>query len=127
MSTIEAEIQITRTGNKVIAISFKIPVWTEKSFDGSIKVNIPYICNTVWVDDMQEVSKAVEETMHGDCIIAEKLGKGIEKELEGIGWIVVEKNGTRSILKYNTSNIDRDISRALKKSGNCVEQNLQVA
>jgi hypothetical protein len=66
-----------------------MPVRVEKSFDGYLRVYIPLFHTQTWAKDESDVEKAIEEFVIDFCKEAEKSGEGFEKELQEIGWVVI--------------------------------------
>lgn len=107
----EANIKINKNGGKVIFISVAMPICVQRNNFGNLSVQLPLLDFETIASDGTDAKKAIKEAIVSFCIIAEKFGRGIEKELQELGWenegednLVFKINGTGSILEeiFNT-------------------------
>lgn len=85
-------IEISRH-NGSLTIKAIMPTWAKKQDDGSIQILLPHLGGaTTFVDSEEEIQNTVNDLFKGFCIMVEKHGNGIEKELELIGWTMVKKH-----------------------------------
>jgi hypothetical protein len=95
----EATIAINRKEHG-ISLSVIMPIW-KKEHDGHISVRIPFFGIKTIASNEDDIHEAVEESLMCFIISAEKFGKGLESELEGIGWILHEKHGDNSLMDFH--------------------------
>lgn len=80
-----AKIQILKNGD-TIEVSTFMPIWQRKSEDGQIYISIPLLGIETISNDEDDIDKFIKEALTCFCVIAEKYGKGLKKELEALGW-----------------------------------------
>jgi hypothetical protein len=127
MDTMEANIEITRAGDKLVSISVSMPVWSKESkFDGNIHVHLPLLdIDTIARDDM-DAEFAIKEAIQSFCIASEKFGEGVEKELQALGWKQVDQDGNL-ILGFCVSEADELLDRLLQTGDNYINTRLEIA
>jgi hypothetical protein len=127
MDTIEANIEITRAGDKLVSISVSMPVWSKESkFDGNIHVQLPLLDIDTIASDEKDAEFAIKEAIQSFCIASEKFGEGIEKELQLLGWKRVDQNGNH-VLGFCVSETDDLLDRLLQTGDNYVNPKLEIA
>ena len=126
MSTIEPIIKIARTAGKLTSIAVVMPVKSEWSFDGYLKIHIPLFDSISWAKDETGIEKAVETDIILFCKVAEKHGRGIEKELQSLGWVIVDESSTELVLKYNINKADHARRQILRTGQNHINKRLQL-
>jgi hypothetical protein len=127
MNTVGANIEITRTGNKLVSISVSMPVWSKQSeFDGNIHVKLPLLDIDTIAKNEQDAEFAIKEAIQSFCIASEKFGEGIEKELQALGWKQVDQNGNH-VLGFCVSETDELLERLLQTGDNYVNPKLEIA
>jgi len=89
IKTTEANIKITRAGKKLDAISVVMPIWNKQSEQGDLMINLPLLGIETIAKDERDAERAVEEAIISFCLVADKFGQGIEKELQVLGWVTV--------------------------------------
>ncbi len=127
MNIIEANIEITRAGEKLVSISVSMPVWSKESeFDGNILVQLPLLDIDTIAKDEQDAEIAIKEAIQSFCVAAEKFGEGIEKELQALGWKRVDQNGN-PVLGFCVSETDDLLERLLQTGDNYINPKLEIA
>lgn len=127
MNIVEANIEITRSGEKLTSISVLMPVWSKPSeFDGNTIVKLPLLAIETIAKDDQDAEKAIEEALKSFCIAAEKHGQGLEKELQALGWSQVDQAG-KPVLGFNVTDTDAVIDRLIQTGDNYVNERLEIA
>ncbi len=127
INTIEANIEITRAGNKLVSISDSMPVWSKESeFDENIHVQLPLLDIDTIASDEKDAEFAIKEAIQSFCIASEKFGEGLEKELQALGWKQVDQDGNR-ILGFCVSETDELLDRLLQTGDNYVNPKLEIA
>jgi hypothetical protein len=127
MNTIEANIEITRAGDKLVSVSVSMPVWSKQSeFDGNIHVQLPLLDIDTIANDEKDAEFAIKEAIQSFCIASEKFGEGIEKELQALGWKQVDQDGNH-ILGFCVSETDELLDRLLQTGDNYVNPKLEIA
>lgn len=86
MKSISATIDIQRVEGKLTSIKVLMPTWNQFCEDNSINVEMPVFGISTQVSEESEIDEAIKEAIIIFCIASEKHGKGLEKELEVIGW-----------------------------------------
>ncbi len=127
MITTEANIKITRNRGKLISISVFMPIWNKQSEHGNILVQIPLLGIDTIANDEKDAEKAIDEAIASFCIVAEKFGLGIEKELQALGWISVEGEIGVPTLGFNVSDTDVMLERLMQTGENYVNPHLEIA
>ena len=127
MTTIEANIEITRTGDKLVSISVSMPVWSKESeFNGNILVKLPLLNIDTVARDEKDAEFAIKEAIQSFCIASEKFGEGVEKELQSLGWKQVDQDGNH-ILGFCVSEADELLDRLLQTGDNYVNPKLEIS
>jgi len=126
MSTIEPLIIITRMDNKIVTISAAIPVYIESGHEGFIEVHLPLLASMTWALNKNDIRNAVESTLISLCLGAERLGNGIERELESIGWIINERKAGKSALRFYNAGNNFKLNQILKSSDDFVIEELPI-
>lgn len=107
----KANIKITKNDGKVTFISVAMPICTQRNNFGNFSVRLPLLGFETIARDGDDAKRAIEEAIISFCIIAERFGLGVEKELQGLGWKNIEEdnlafdiNGANTVLKgiFNT-------------------------
>lgn len=126
MNIIEANIEIIRTGKKLVSVSVSMPVWSKESeFDGNILVQLPLLDIDTIAKDEQDAEIAIKEAIQSFCVAAEKFGEGIEKELQALGWKRVDQNGN-PILGFCVSETDDLLERLLQTGDSYINPKLEI-
>jgi len=89
MDTIEANIKITREKDKHVSVSVNMPIWNKRTEDGNLKVMIPFLGIDTIASNEADAESAVGEAICSFCIVSDKFGRGIEKELQELGWTLM--------------------------------------
>lgn len=127
MNIEEANIKITRTGNKLSSISVLMPIWNKLSDHGNLIVSLPVLGIDTIAKDENDSEKAIEEAIISFCIVAERFGQGIEKELQSMGWVMVANDNNEPVLGYNISDPDAILERILLTGESYVNTHLEIA
>ena len=120
--TTEANIKITKDGGRVAAVSVSIPIWTKWNDFGNLSVQIPFFGVETIASNENDVEKAIEEAIVSFCIVSERFGQGIEKELQALGWEVVSEDG----LEFNRSDTDSVLERFFKTGESYINPHLEL-
>lgn len=123
----EANIRIFRKGDKITSISVFMPIWSEESDCGLLNVRLPLLGIDTIAKDEKDAEVAIEEAISSFCLIAEKFGQGIEKELQSLGWVAVDKKTGEPILGYNVADADSLIERLMQTGQQYVNPHLELA
>ena len=127
MNTTEANIKITRNGDKISSISVFMPIWNKQSDHGNLLVQLPLLGIETIAKDEIDAEKAIEEAIASFCIVSEKFGQGIEKELQSLGWIQIDGETGEPVLGYNVSDTDVMLERLMLTGENYINQHLEIA
>lgn len=84
----DATMTISRENGVLHSISLVMPVWIKN--DGILTIDLPFFKTKTYARTEAEVDKAIEEAVKSFCIASERFGKGVEKELELLGWEKVD-------------------------------------
>jgi hypothetical protein len=63
-----------------------MPIWNKIEDNGHISISIPLLGIETFSNSENDIEQFVKEALTCFCIIAEKHGRGVEKELEALGW-----------------------------------------
>jgi hypothetical protein len=127
MNTTEANIKITRNGKKISSISVFMPIWNKQSDQGNLLVQLPLLGIETIAKDENDAEKAIDEAIASFCIVSEKFGQGIEKELQALGWIHIDDETGEPVLGYNVSDTDVMLERLMLTGENYINQHLEIA
>lgn len=126
MNILEANIEIMMENGKAVSVSVSMPVWGKKSeIDGNLHVKIPLLNIETIAKDENDADIAIKEAIQGFCIVAQKFGQGIEKELQSLGWTRVDHNGN-PILGYCVSETDDLIDRLIQTGDSYINPKLEL-
>lgn len=103
ISATEANIRITRRGKMTEAIAVVMPIWNRRSEKGNLLVNLPLLGIETVAKDETDAERAIEEAIISFCLVADKFGQGIEKELQALGWIPVDTENGEPLLGFSLS------------------------
>lgn len=127
MSTNEANITITRNKGKLASVSVLMPIWSKPSDQGKIIVKLPLLGIETFAKDEADTEKAIEEAIESFCLVAEKLGQGLEKELQALDWKLVDIESGDQVLGYDAGDPDSLIERLIQTGENYVNKKLEIA
>ncbi|NIG57252.1 hypothetical protein [Chitinophaga sp. Cy-1792] len=120
--TTEANITITKREGKITFISVSMPIWTKWNDFGNLSVNIPLLGIETIAKDGNDAEKAIEEAIISFCVIAEKFGQGIEKELQVLGWQLAGDDN----LEYGINDADAVLESIFRTGENYVNPHLKL-
>ena len=85
--TEEAKIEVTLDEGKMSIKAF-MPVWERKSSsnDGQTYIQIPLLGLETYGRGEKDIDMAIREAIAAFCVVAIRHGKGIDKELQLLGW-----------------------------------------
>jgi hypothetical protein len=126
MNTTEANIKITRNGEKLTSISIFMPIWNKRSDHGNLLVQLPLLGIDTIAKNEIDAEKAIEEAIASFCFVAEKFGEGLEKELQALGWVAINGETGEPLLGYNVSDADAMLERLMQTGENYVNDHLEV-
>ncbi|PUZ22483.1 hypothetical protein GA0116948_10980 [Chitinophaga costaii] len=121
--TTEANIKITKDRDKIFFVSVHMPIWTKWNEFGNLSVNIPLLGIDTIAKDEHDAEKAIEEAIISFCLIAEKFGQGIQKELQALGWSLIDSSN----FKFDVNDDNAVLDRIFKTGDNYVNENLEIA
>jgi len=130
MNTTEANIKITRKGGKIDSISVFMPIWNKQSDHGNLLVKLPLLGIETIAKDEKDAEKAIEEAIASFCVVSEKFGQGVEKELILLGWTAIDGETGEPVLGYTISDqfdADAILERLMQTGDNYVNQHLEIA
>lgn len=126
MNTTEANIKITRIGDKITSISVFMPIWNKMSDQGNLLVQLPLLGIETIAKDEIDAEKAIEEAIASFCFVSEHFGQGLEKELQVLGWISIDGETGEPLLGYSVSDTDVMLERLMQTGENYVNSHLEV-
>ena len=126
MNTTEANIKITRSGDKLTSISVFMPIWNKMSDHGNLLVQLPLLGIDTIAKDEIDAEKAIEEAIASFCFVSEHFGQGLEKELQALGWIAIDGETGEPLLGYSVSDTDVMLERLMQTGENYVNPHLEV-
>lgn len=104
MRITEANIEINRKDGKLHSISIDMPIWDKIGEDDFMSVNIPLLGIKTFAKDEDDAQLAIKEAINLFCITNEKFGKGLETELQILGWEFISEKNDSILMAYSTSN-----------------------
>ena len=107
----ETSMIIARVKGELSTISVVMPIWIKR--EDFISISIPMLMLKTVASNEEDINKAIEGTIKCFCIAAEKFGKGLEAELEALGW---EKND--SSLEFSMP--DNEVIEEILKTGQMI-------
>jgi len=122
VKNIEANIKISR-GDRNIFVSVEIPIWNKPSKDGNIFVSIPFLGIETIAANENDTEAAINEVICSFCIVSEKFGQGIEKELQELGWTLILDDEGDPVWGYS---ISEPLDRIIKTGDNFVNPHLEL-
>lgn len=105
MENNSATIRIERKKNLLAAVEVIMPVWSKKSGDGFLEISLPLLNISTWAKDEDDSEIAIQEAVAGFCWVCEKHGKGLDKELEHLGWHKDQKNSAETFFNLESESI----------------------
>ena len=130
MKTNEANIKISRNENKITSIAVFMPIWTKQSDQGNLLVQLPLLGINTIAKDEKDAEIAIEEAIASFCIVAEKFGQGVEKELISLGWTAIDSKTKEPVLGYTVSDENDDaamLERLMETGENYTNEHLEIA
>lgn len=130
MNTTEANIKITRNKGMIDSISVFMPIWNKQSDHGNLLVKLPLLGIETIAKDEIDAEKAIEEAITSFCVVAEKFGQGVEKELLSLGWTAIHGETGEPVLGYTISHestADAMLERLMQTGDSYVNQHLEIA
>jgi hypothetical protein len=114
MKTSEANIEIVRIDGKLVSISVIMPTWNKVEHDKGISVNLPLLGIKTWAKNDDDAEIAIEEAIKSVCIVAERFGRGIETELEAIGWSMIHKSDSLALLNFSVESTNTVLEQIME-------------
>lgn len=121
----EANIEIQRNEKALVSVSVVMPVWDKRADDGSISISIPLFNMKTFAKSQEEVEVALEEAIHAFCFNAERFGRGLESELQSLGWSFSSCEG--SVMIYSVSDRNVVLEQIMTTGDQYARTNLQLA
>lgn len=126
MKLSEANIEITRFKNTLSSISVIMPTWKHQE-DEVLTVTIPLFGIKTFAKNMEDAEIAISEAIKCFCIASERFGKGVEKELEYIGWDFKAAIGANtSLLNYSIESTNVVLESIMETGDQFAENNLLI-
>lgn len=123
----EANIEIVRQDEKLFSIALQMPKWNKIGLDGTITVKMPLFGLKTYATNDEDAETAAEEAIKSFCLMAEKFGEGLEKELELLGWTLFSVAENKCNLVFNVSDTDFVFEQVLQTGEQFANANLQIA
>lgn len=96
---IEANIEITRA-NGLVTISVSMPTWNKQTDSGFVEVSIALLGIRTFARDQDDAERAISEAIQCFCIQADRFGRGLDKELEDLGWHLQHEQATIKLMDF---------------------------
>lgn len=87
---------------------------------------MPLFHTQTWARDEADVEIAVEQSVKSFCKVAEKFGQGLEKELQAMGWIIINDKTNEPAMEFDIRNIDAALNQILRTSKRSFNKNLEL-
>ena len=107
MNTNEILFEISRENGVLTSAKIIMPTWSRVGEDGNIYIEIPLLELSTFGANEEDAEVAIKEAFECFCILAEKHGKGLERELELLGWNrAIKKNPVKhyALLNFKSPN-----------------------
>lgn len=92
MNSDNISIELSRVNGILKEVSISNLIWTKQNSFGSTEICLPFLGIYTSSPSENEIDVSIEEAIKGFCIACEKYGKGLESELESIGWINLDSD-----------------------------------
>ena len=128
--TTEANIEVKKNQGRVVSVSVIMPTWNKVEDDHSFTtITIPLFgLKTIAIpNNDSDAVTAINEALKCFCISAEKFGQGIEKELQSLGWSLVNSDQESSLLNYSISSSDVVLEQIMETGDQFAENDLMFA
>lgn len=125
MKPTEANIDITRRGNKLFSVSLNMPTWSKCEDDRSLSVHIPLLGIKTFAHNKSDTEDAIREAIKSFCIASDKFGQGIEKELAALGWKLVKDGAEHTELGFTPN--DDMLEQIMQTGDQYAEAKLEFA
>ena len=109
-----------------MSVSVSMPIWTKQTDHCSIGISLPMLGIETVAKNEEDTDKAIEEAIAAFCVVADKFGQGIVKELQSLGWINVDGKSGEPILGYNISDTDAFLERLIQTGSKYANPNIEV-
>jgi hypothetical protein len=126
MNTTEANIRITRNGARISSISVFMPIWNKLSDQGNLVVKLPLLGIETIAKDEADAETAIKEAISSFCIVAERHGQGLEKELQSLGWELIDSDTGEPLMGYNVADTEELLERIMQTGENYVNSHLEL-
>lgn len=126
MNSSKAKIKIFRNGETLTCISVNMPTWAKETNQGNLLVKLPLLGIETIAKDEIAAERAIEEAIASFCIAAEEFGQGVEKELQALGWVLVDSESGEPLFGYNVSEADALLKRLMQTGENYVNPHLEI-
>lgn len=119
METLETSVvmAIVRKDGILSSVSGVMPTWQSINEDGEFVAKIPFLGMEALGSDEQDLHDSIIDCITAFCIIAEKHGEGLEKELSLLGWELVESEGEVTTLDASGSFAENETLSAILSTG----------
>jgi len=107
-----------------------MPVWNKQSEHENLIVQLPLLGIQTIAKDEKDAEKAIEEAIISFCIVAERFGQGIAKELQSLGWTTIDGLTGEPLLGYTVSDesdSDALLERIMQTSDKYINPHLEIA
>jgi hypothetical protein len=111
-------MEITREEGILSSVSVVMPTWHTVANDGKLYAKIPFLGISTYGIDEDDLNIAIKEAFIGFCIAAEKHGLGLEKELEFLGWKLVNTRLNHTILDAASIYENGGVLETIVETGN---------
>ncbi len=126
MKTAEANIEINKIGNES-TISIIMPTWQKVEDDNNFfTVNVPLFGLKTFSLNEEDTITAIHEALKCFLISSNKFGQGIEKELQALGWNIIEKEDNRTLLTYSIDSSNFVLEQIMETGEQFVEADLSI-
>ncbi|KAF0240178.1 MAG: hypothetical protein Q8K64_09065 [Sediminibacterium sp.] len=127
MKTAEANIEIVKVGNES-TISIIMPTWQKIEEDNDfITVNIPLFGLKTISNSQEDTITAIHEALKCFLISSNRFGQGVEKELQALGWVIIEKDENKTLLSYSIESSDFVLEQIMETGDQFVDTDLTIA
>lgn len=125
--TTDAKIRLARTETGILkSIAVTMPIWFKESNSGFFKVGLPLIGIETTAKDEEDSDIAIMEAIKVFCLVAERFGNGVEKELQALGWKPVDETTGEEILGFDSKDPDSMLDRLMRTGENYANEIVEL-
>ena len=120
----EANITIKLEADGKTSVAVLMPVWVKTTEYGTLKISLPLLGLDTYAKNEEDADNAIDEAIIAFCVMAKKYGQGVQKELQSLGWQLMDDSGQQPALGYCVSDTDSLLERLFQTGDSYAKSNL---